>query len=102
MAEDRSDERVLRPDGIHKLLESGMQDLSEDERALLLALVGVDAEAGRELDEEEQDAVEKLKGQLEGYDVDKLSQAVKHMVTAKPQKDRELEWPELADKFEDS
>ena len=70
-----------------------------DERALLLALIGVEAEAGRNFSEGERAAIDKLEDRVEGYDADDLAQAVKHLVTAKPRKERELEWPDLKQKL---
>jgi hypothetical protein len=94
MAEDRRQGLVLSPDGARRLLE-GREDLTDDERALLLALASVDAEVGRSLDENERAALDELKAQMEGYDADELAQAVQHMVTAKPRKGRRLKWPAL-------
>ena len=93
-AKDRQEEPVFRPDGARRLLEVG-EGLTDDERALLLAVIGADAEAGRGLDEDERTALDKLKAQVEGYDTQELAQAVKHMVTAKPRKGHKLRWPEL-------
>ncbi len=87
------DKSVLSPEGAQKLME-GMA-LTDDERALLLALVSVGAETGQKLEAEEQVAVDKLKAQIECYDIEELTEAVEHLVTAKTQKGREVEWPEL-------
>ena len=70
--------------------------MTDDERALLLALVGVDtAQAGQSLTEQDHAALDRLKAQVQDYDTDALSQAITHVVTAKPREDRKLEWPEL-------
>ena len=90
---------VLRPEGIRGLLEGGVDNLTEDECTLLLALISVEVEAGKDLDEEERAAVEKLKARVEGYDTNELAQAMKHLVTAKPREDRKLEWPDLKQKL---
>jgi hypothetical protein len=86
---------VFHPDGIRRLLEGGGENLTDDERALLLALVGAEAEAGRDLDEKERAALNALAARLEGYDAEELAQAVKHMVTAESQEDLKTEWPKL-------
>ncbi len=100
MTTERSKSSVLSPEGIRGLLEGGVDNLTEDERALLLALISVETETGMELNEEEHAAVEKLKAQVEGYDADELTQAMKHLVTAKPREgDRKLEWPGLKQKL---
>jgi len=94
MAENRRGEPVLSPGGARRLLE-GREDLTDDERALLLVLAGVDAETGRSLDENERAALDELRAQMEGYDAEELVQAVKHMVTAKSRKGHRLKWPAL-------
>jgi len=91
----RREEPVFRPGGADRLLDNSESDLTDDERALLLAMAGVDAEAGGSLDAQGRAALDKLKGQVEGYDAEELTQAVKHLVTAKSRGDRRLEWPGL-------
>jgi len=86
---------ILRPNGIRKLLKEGGEDLAEDERALLMAFLSIDAESGAGLDEEEQAALDALVAKMKGYDAEELAQAAKQMVTAKTQKERKLEWSEL-------
>ncbi|MFQ6100043.1 MAG: hypothetical protein ACE5OS_02255 [Anaerolineae bacterium] len=78
-----------------ELLEGGGEGLSDDEQALLLALLSVDAEAGEGLDEEQRAALDELRERLEGYDPEDLARAVKHVVRAKSRRGRKLEWPEL-------
>lgn len=86
---------VLSPDGVRKLLKDGGGSLTQDERALLLAMLSVEAETGESLNEEERAALDRLMARLESYDAGELAQAVKHLVTAKSRADRKLEWPEL-------
>ncbi len=96
MTKDKQEGPVFNPDGISRLLaEGGGKDLNDDERALLLAMIGAETETGRELSEEERAALDKLKTQVEGYDADDLAQAVKQMVTAESRDSRKLEWPKL-------
>lgn len=90
MTSPKQENPVLHPDKVRKLLDKG--DLTEDESALLLAMIGVDTES---LSEEEQNAMDTLKEQLEGYDPEELMEALEHVTTAESNKDRELEWPEL-------
>ena len=92
MAKGKQGKSVLQPDGVKRLLEGGGEDMTDDERALLLALIGVEADS---LDENERAALDKLKEQVEGYDTDELVQAVEHMVTAEPRRTRKLKWPDL-------
>ena len=95
MAKNKREEPVFRPGGARRLLESGGEDLTDDERALLLALIGADAEARGGLDEEGHAALDKLAAQMKGYDAEELARAVKHMVTAKPREGQKLEWSGL-------
>jgi hypothetical protein len=92
MAKGKQAKPVLQPNGVKRLLEGGGEDMTDDERALLLALIGVEADS---LDESERAALSKLKEQVEGYDTDELVQAVEHMVTAEPRRTRKLKWPDL-------
>jgi hypothetical protein len=85
-------ESIFSPEGVKKLLKDGGKKLTDDERALLVAMAEVDADS---LSEEERKAVETLRGQVEGYDTEELSRAVKHMVSAKAKKGRKIKWPEL-------
>jgi len=86
---------LLSPNGVRKLLEDGGESLTEDERALLLALLNVDAETGGTLTRKDRAAMDELTVRLKDYDAEELTRAVKHLVTAKPRQDRKLEWPEL-------
>ncbi len=96
MTEDKQKGQVFNPEGISRLLaEGGGEDLNDDERALLLALIGAETATGRELSEEERAALDKLKTQVEGYDAEDLTRAVRQMVTAKPRDSRKLKWPKL-------
>lgn len=93
---DKQEGPVFNPEGIRRLLrEGGGEELNDDERALVLALVEADTETGRNLSDEERAALEKIKAQVEGYDPDELVQAVRHMVTSQPREGQKLAWPEL-------
>lgn len=92
MTRKRSGKHVFRPGAARRLLEDGGKDLSDDERALLLALAEVEADR---LTERERAALEKLKAQIKSYDTEELSHAVAHMVTAQPKEGAKLGWPEL-------
>ncbi|MDY7077682.1 MAG: hypothetical protein SXV54_12240 [Chloroflexota bacterium] len=96
MTKDKQEEPVFNPEGVRRLLEEGGgEDLNDDERALLLALVGAETEIGRSLSDKELAALDKLKTQVEGYDAEELAQAVKYMVTSQAREGRKLKWPEL-------
>lgn len=96
MTEDKQEGLVFNPEGIRRLLaEGGGEDLNDDERALLLALVGTDTETGRTLSEEELAALNKLRAQVEGYDTEELAQAVQYMISSQSREERKLKWPKL-------
>jgi hypothetical protein len=87
---------VFNPEGVRRLLEAGGgEDLNDDERALLLALVGAERAAGRELSGDEMAALEKLRSQVEGYDIDELTQAITHMVGSESRESRKMKWPDV-------
>jgi len=86
---------VFSSEGARRVLGDGAKDLTDDERALLMAFARVDAASGVGLDEEARAVLGELEAGLEGYDADELAQAIDHMVNAQPGKGRRLDWPEL-------
>ncbi len=76
------------------LLEGGIDELSEGERALLLALARLEEDTGREVTEEEKKALDELVERSES-DADDIARAVKHMVEAKATNNRRLDWSAL-------
>jgi hypothetical protein len=76
------------------LLDGGIEELSEEERALLLAIVSLEVGSGRTLTEEESKALNGILARA-GADGAEIAQAVKHMLEAKPNKDARLDWSEL-------
>ena len=91
MAKEKQ-ETVFNPKGVKKLLRGGGKKLTDEERALIVAMAEVEA---ANLSEDEREAVEKLRDQVEDYDPDELSRAVEHMMSAKAKKGRKVKWPEL-------
>ena len=76
------------------LLEGGIDELSEGERALLLALARLEADTGREVTEEEKKVLDEIV-ERSGSDGDDIARAVKHMVEAKATNNRRLDWSAL-------
>jgi uncharacterized membrane protein len=99
MAKKGSEEGILSSEGIRKLLAGGGDALSDEERALLVALIGVELETGREPSEEERAALEALIDQAEGLDVEAITQAVKRAVRAEADEERKADWSNLKDRF---
>jgi len=96
MTEETTEANVFHPEGIKRLLERGTENLSDDQRVLLAALIGVEADR---LDDEGLAALDELKGSIEAYDAGELTEALEHLVSAKPRKERELDWPGLDEKL---
>jgi len=84
-------ESAIPPGAIRRLLER-LPDLSEDERALLLALTQLDQEIGRPLSPEEQQLLQRLAASLEGYDPEEIRAAIRRLVQSRPQRPAES-WP---------
>jgi len=76
------------------LLEGGVDELDDEERALLLALASLEAGTGRSITDEERAAIDQMVARA-GADGDEITRAVKHMVEAKPKTNRALDWSEL-------
>jgi hypothetical protein len=91
MAKNEADEGILSSEGIRKLLGGGGDALSDAERALLVALIGMELETGREPSEEEREALEALMDQAGGLDVDAITRAVKKAVRAEAGEDRKAD-----------
>ena len=80
------------------LLEGGIEKLDEEERALLLALVSLEADTGRTLTDEEKDALDAIVART-GVDGEDITRAVKHMVEAEANKNRRLDWSALTSRL---
>jgi hypothetical protein len=76
------------------LLEGGIDELDEEERALLLALVRLEADTGRTLTDDEREALDQILART-GADGEGITRAVKHIVDAKAQDNRRLDWSAL-------
>jgi hypothetical protein len=74
---------------------SNEEELSEDQRALLVAVLSVDAESEKGLEAGRRATLDELKEQVNEYDAEELTRAAKHIVTAESQEGRKVEWPEL-------
>ncbi|MCS7252248.1 MAG: hypothetical protein RMK32_05770 [Anaerolineae bacterium] len=82
---------AIPPEAIQRLLER-LGDLSQDERALLLALTQLDQEIGRALSPEEQEFLQRLAASLEDYDPEEIRAAIRRLVQSRPQQPVES-WP---------
>ena len=78
--------------GKARWLLDNVQQLSPEQRALLLAVANLDIESGHKLTSEERAALDKLSAQAEGFDPKEIEKAVHHMVEAKSKR-KVIEWP---------
>ena len=76
------------------LLDGGIDELDDGERALLLALASLEEGTGRTITPEEREALDRI-AERSGKDADDISQAIKHMVEAKAKKPSLLDWSAL-------
>ena len=83
---------VLKNGGLERLLKDGGKHLTDDERALLLTIIELDAD---KLNDEERAALDNLKKRVKTYDTEELERAVDHMLNAKAKNSRKLDWPDL-------
>ena len=70
-----------------------IDELGEDERALLLAMVELDKDVGRELTDEERAALDKLAAEMRGFDPAGIQAAVQKMVEGETKRQPVQGWP---------
>lgn len=92
---DEKESPVFNPGKADWVQEEGAERLDPDQKALLLALAQLEAELGRGLSEDEVSAVEKLAGELRGFDPGEIKAAVHQMVTEPADPERKVSWPDL-------
>jgi C4-dicarboxylate-specific signal transduction histidine kinase len=88
----KAEEDSLFMAGKAKWLLDNLEQLSPDQRALLLAVANLDMQSGRKLSAEEQRALDELSSKAEGYDPGEIERAVKYMVEAKAKR-KVVDWP---------
>jgi hypothetical protein len=81
------------------LLEGGIDELDEGERALLLALANLEAGTGRAVTQEERQALDRI-AERSGRDADDIVRAIKHIVEAEATRNRRLDWSALKRKIQ--
>ncbi len=91
---EKKEEGLFRPGKARWLQESG-NELTPEQRALLLAMAQLESELGRELSPDEQAAIAKLSAELTGYDSSDITRAVKQVVETPTDPKRRTDWSEL-------
>jgi hypothetical protein len=76
------------------LLEGGIDELDEGERALLLALANLEAGTGRTITSEEREALDRI-AERSSKDAEEISRAIKYMVETETKKPSLLDWSAL-------
>ena len=92
---NRDKDTIFNPGKARWLQGKGKEKLDEGQKALLLALTQLEADLGRELSDEEKQAVDSLADQLKDYDLEIIKTAVNQMVTKPADPDRQVEWPDI-------
>ena len=94
MTDDEQD-TVFNPGQADWVEKKAAKDLDKDQRALLLAMVQLEAEIGHELGPDERSAIESLAGQLDGFDAQEIRKAIAQMVNQPADPNRTTSWSEL-------
>lgn len=96
MTQQNEDKDALFNPGKARWLQNkGGKELDEGQKALLIALTQLEADLGRELSDDEKQAVDALANQLKEFDIDIIKTAVRQMVTKPADPDRQIEWPDI-------
>jgi hypothetical protein len=91
---DGQDEAALNEaGGKTQWLIQHIAELDEGERALLLAMVALDKEAGRALTDEEHAALDKLAAETHDFSAVEIQDAVQKMVEGKAKRPASKDWP---------
>jgi len=94
MTESEQD-TVFNPGQADWVEKKAAKDLDKDQRALLLAMAQLEAVIGHELGPDERRAIESLAGQLDGFDVQEIQEAIAKMVHQPADPNRTTSWSEL-------
>ncbi len=92
---DNEQDTVFNPGQADWVQRKAAKDLNEDQRALLLAMVQLEAEIGHELPPNERSAMDALVGQLDGFDAKEIQDAIAKMVNQPADPNRKTSWSEL-------
>ena len=96
MVDSTTDKQGLfRPGQADWLRKEGAQNLDSDQKALLLALMQLEAELGLDLAPEEAQAIEALGEQLPGTNAEWLQRAMQQLVNSPADPKRQTAWPKL-------
>jgi hypothetical protein len=100
MSKTNEEENTLfRPGKARWLKNQGVSSLSSEQRALLLALAQLESALGRDVSDEEWEALESLTQDMQGFDPQDVARAVRQMVEAPADPERSISWPELKRKL---
>ena len=88
-------ETIFNPGKARWLQDKGEKQLDEGQKALLIALAQLEADLGRELSDEEKQALDSLADQLEDADMEVIKTAVHQMVSKPADPNRQTDWPDI-------
>lgn len=86
---------LLNPGKARWLQDKGAKSLDEAQKSLLLALTQLEEDLGRNLSDEEKNALNSLANQLKAHDIDYIKNAVRQMVTKPADPNRQIDWPDI-------
>jgi hypothetical protein len=78
--EHEEKDTIFNPGKARWLQDKGGKALDEGQKALLLALTQLEADLGRQLSDEEKQAIDSLADQLKDFDIEVIKTAVRQMV----------------------
>ena len=91
----KHEQHVFSPGKARWLLQH-IDQLDDDQRALLLAITELDKDMGRELTEEEHAAVEKLAAETQGFSPAEIRDAVQKMIEGKTTHKSAENWADVS------
>ncbi len=86
---------VFNPGKARWLQGKGGEQLGEEQKVLLIAMAQLEADLGRELSDEEKQALDSLADQLKDTDIEVIKTAVRQMVTKPADPNRQTDWPDI-------
>ena len=90
----KHDQHLFSPGKARWLLEH-VDQLDEDQRALLLAITELDKDTGHELTEDERAAIEKLATETQGFSPVEIRDAVQKMIDGRTTHKSDQDWAEI-------
>jgi len=95
MKESKEPGKLFNPGKARWVCEKGKDELTDLQQALILAMAQLETELGREMSDEERQALETLASQMDGFDPQDITKAMQKVVRSPADPKRKTSWPEL-------